>query len=93
MQVSTSSTQLGLGSELVDWYRDASSVPYGHLLTDWLPRTNDQLPYCTNTASIPSKSFTPQRLKHLQSLDDEHTKFLYSPSVPVIFPQVHKIFH
>ena len=27
MQVTTFSTQLGLGSELVDWYRDATSVP------------------------------------------------------------------
>ena len=27
MQVTTISTQLGLGSELVDWYPDATSVP------------------------------------------------------------------
>ena len=27
MQITTLSTQLGLGSELVDWYRDATSVP------------------------------------------------------------------
>ena len=32
MQVSTLSAHFGLGSELVDWYRDATSVPYGHLL-------------------------------------------------------------
>ena len=32
MQVTTLSTQLGLGSELVDWYRDATFVPFGHLL-------------------------------------------------------------
>ena len=43
MQVSTLSAQLGLGSELVDWYRDATSVLYGHLLIDLLPRT-DLLP-------------------------------------------------
>ena len=30
MQVSTLSAQFGLGSEIVDWYRDATSVPYGH---------------------------------------------------------------
>ena len=30
MQVTTLSTQLGLGSELIDWYRDATSVPFGH---------------------------------------------------------------
>ena len=33
MQITTLSTQLGLGSELVDWYRDATSVP---LLICWL---------------------------------------------------------
>ena len=41
MQVTTLSTQLGLGSELVDWYRDATSVPFGHLLIDLSPRTDD----------------------------------------------------
>ena len=34
MQVTTLSTQLGLGSELFEWYRDATSVPFGHLF-DW----------------------------------------------------------
>ena len=34
MQVSTLSAELGLGSELVDSYRDATSVRYGHLLID-----------------------------------------------------------
>ena len=29
MQVTTLSTQLGLGSELVNWYRDATFVPFG----------------------------------------------------------------
>ena len=48
MQVTTLSTQLGLGSELVDWYRDATSVPFGHLLIDLSPRTDDRLRYCTN---------------------------------------------
>ena len=55
MQVTTLSTQLALGSELVDWYRDATSVPFGHLLIDLLPRTDDRFQYCTNTGSIPSK--------------------------------------
>ena len=32
MQVTTRSTQLGLSSELVDWYRDETFVPFGHLL-------------------------------------------------------------
>ena len=91
MQVTTLSTQLGLGSELVDWYRDATSVPFGHLLIDLSPRTDDRLRYCTNTGSIPSKFYIPERLKQSKILDDEHTKSLYSPNVPIIFPQT-KVF-
>ena len=87
MQVTTLSTQLGLGSELVDWYRDATSVPFGLLLIDLSPRTDDRLCYCTNSGSVPSKIYIPERLKHLRTLDDEHTKYLYSPSVPIAFPQ------
>ena len=43
MQVTTLSTQLGLGSELVDWYRDATSVPFGILLIDLSPRIDDRI--------------------------------------------------
>ena len=92
MQVTTLSTQLGLGSKLVDWYRDATSVPFGHLLIDLSPRTDDRLRYCTNTGSIPSKFYIPDRLKQSKVLDDEHTKSLYSPSVPILFPQMQKSF-
>ena len=92
MQVTTLSTQLGLGSELVDWYRDATSVPFGHLLIDLSPRTDDQLRYCTNTGSIPSKFYIPDRLKQSKVLDDKHPKSLHSPIVPIIFPQKQKSF-
>ena len=54
VQVTTLSTQLGLGSELVDWYRYATSVPFAHLLIDLSPRTDDRLRYCTITGSVPS---------------------------------------
>ena len=90
IQVTTLSTQLRLGSELVDWYRDATSVPFGHLLIDFSARTDDRLRYCSNSGSVPSKFYIPQRLKHLRTLDDEHTKSLYSPSVPIAFPQMQK---
>ena len=42
MQVTTPGTQLGLGSEIVDWYRDATFVPLGHLLIDLSPRRTDE---------------------------------------------------
>ena len=92
MQITTLSTQLGLGSELVDWYRDATSVPFGHLLIDLSPRTDDRLRFCTNSGSVPSKFYIPDRLSHLRTLDDEHTKIFYSPSVPIVFPQMQKPF-
>ena len=90
MQVTTLSAQLGLGSELVDWYRDATSVPFGHLLIDLSPRTDDRLRCCTNSGSVPSKFYIPELLKHLRTLDDEHTKSLYSPNVPIAFAQMQK---
>ena len=92
MQVTTLSTQLGFDSKLVDWYRDATSVPFGHLLIDLSPRTDDRLRYCTNTGSVPSKFYIPERLKQSKFLDDEHTKSLNSPNVPIIFPQMQKSF-
>ena len=90
MQVTTLSTQLGLGPELVDWYRDATFVPFGHLLVDLLPRADDRLRYCTNSGSNPSKFYIPESLKHLRTLGDEHTNSFYSPSVPIVFPQMQK---
>ena len=45
MQVTTLGSQLGLGSELVDRYRDGTSVPIGQLLIDSSPRTDDRLLY------------------------------------------------
>ena len=90
MQVTTISTQLGLGSKLVDWYRDATSDSFSHLLIDLSPRTDDRLRYCTNSGSVPSKFYIHERLKHLRTLDDEHTKSLHSPSVPIAFPQMQK---
>ena len=87
-QVATLSVQLGLGSALIDWYRDTTTVPFVHLLVDLSPRTNDRLRYCTNSGNIPSKFYVPDNLKHLKYLDDEHTKSLYSPSIPALFPRM-----
>ena len=81
MQVTTLTAQLFVGSKLVDWYRDATSVSLGHLLIDLSPRTDDRLRYCTDGGSVSSKCYIPERLKGLRTLDDEHTKFFYSPSV------------
>ena len=90
MQVTTLSTQLGLGSELVGWYRDATFVSFGDLLVDLSPRTDDSLRYCTKSGSVPSKFYNLHSLKHLRTLDDEDTKSLYTPSVPIAFSQMQK---
>ena len=75
-QSATLSVQLGLGSALADWYRDATSVPFGHLLIDLSLRTDDRLRYCTNSGNSPSKFYVTDNLKHLKYLDDEHTESL-----------------
>ena len=87
--VATLAVQLGIGSALVDWYRDATSVHFGHLLIDLSQRTDDRLRYCTNRGNISSKFYVPDNLKHFKYLDDEHTKSLYSPSIPALFPPMH----
>ena len=87
-QDATLSVHLELGSTLVDLYRDATSVPFGHLLIDLSPRADDRLRYCTNSGNIPSKFCVPDNLKHLKYWDDEQTKSLYSPSIPALFPRM-----
>ena len=88
MQVTILGAQLGFGSELVDWYRDATSVPFVHLLVDLSPRTDDRLRYCTNSGSVPSKLYFTESLKPLRTLDDEHTTSLYSASIPIVLPHM-----
>ena len=92
MHVRTLSAQSGLGSEQVDWYRDATSVPYVPLLIDLSPRRDDRLRYCTQTGSTPSKFYIADRLKRSKILDHELTKPPHSPNVPISFPQMQKSF-
>ena len=54
-QVNTFNQQVGLRSELVDWYRDAVSVLHGHLMIDLPPGIDNQLRHRENTGVIPSK--------------------------------------
>ena len=49
MHVSTLIAQLVLRSQQVDWFEEATSVPYGHLLVDLSPRTGDRFRYPLNT--------------------------------------------
>ena len=63
LQINTLSQQLGLGSQLKEWYQDATSTPYGHLLIDLTPKTVDSLRYCTNSGSVPSNFYLQQEQK------------------------------
>ena len=49
LQVGRLNVQLGLGLSLVDWYKNATSVPDGLLLIELSPRTDDRLRYYTNS--------------------------------------------
>ena len=62
-QVGTLGVQLGLASTLVDWFYDATSVPFGHLWIDLSPRADDHIRYCTNSGNIRSKFFVQESLK------------------------------
>ena len=90
LQINTLSQQLGLGSQLKDWYTKATSIPYGHLLIDLTPKTVDSLRFCTNSGSIPSIFFLPQHKQQTTFLSDEHTTSLYSDNVPKLFPELQK---
>ena len=90
MHITTLSKQLDLSSELVDWYRDTTCVPFGLFLIYLSSQTDGRLRYCTNSGSVPSKIDVPDRLKQSKILDDEHTTCLHSPCVPITFPQREK---
>ena len=90
MQVNTFSTQFDLVSELVECYRVATSVPFGHLLIDLSLRKDDRFRYCTNSGSVPSKFYIPNCSRPLWTLDDEYTNSLYFPSVPIASAQMQK---
>ena len=92
LQINTLSQQLGLGSRLKEWYQDATSTPYGHLLIDLTPKTVDLLRYCTNSGSVPSKFYLPAGTE-TKFLDDEHTIRLYTPNISNIFPKTSKTIH
>ena len=56
-QIGRLSVQLGLGSTLIYWYRDATSVSFRHLLTDLSRRKDDRIRYCTINRNIPSEFY------------------------------------
>ena len=90
LQINTLSQQLGLGSQLKEWYQDATFTPNGPLLIDLTPL--DSLRYCTNCGSVPSK-FYQATVAETKFLEDEHTIRLYTPNISNIFPKTSKTIH
>ena len=76
LQINTLSQQLGLGSQLKEWYNKATSVPYGHLLVDLTPKTVDVLRYCTDSGTIPSKFFLPNPQTTFWTMNTQHLSTL-----------------
>ena len=73
LQISTVSAQMGLRSELVDWCRDASSVPYNDLIIDY-EQTIDYVILQTPDGSIPLNFHIPNRQKQTKILHKQQTK-------------------
>ena len=48
--------------------------------------------FCTNFGFVPAKFYIPDRLKQSKISDDEHTKPLDSPNVPIIFTPMQNFF-
>ena len=75
-----------------EWYQDATSVPYGHLLIGLTPKEVDSLKYCSNSGSVLTKFYLPAGIE-TKFLDDEYTICLYSPNISKIFPKASKTFY
>jgi len=78
-QVQKLATQLGLGSQLTDWYNNATSEPYGHLMIDLSPRTVDSLRY--STGFNPTVFYLPRSKAKVTTIEDEWTNDLYSQKI------------
>ena len=92
LQINTLSQKLGLGSQLKEWYQDATSVLYGHLLKDLTPKTADSLSYCSNRGSVPINFYLPAGVE-TKFLDDEHTIRFYSANISKIFSKTSITIH
>ena len=94
-QIDVLGKQLGLGNTLRKWYADATSTPYGHLMIDLSPKTNDLLRYSTDVTSFPTKFYLPSSRSRVTQINDQKSGLLYSKalsnfqhSIPEDFPEV-----
>ena len=87
-QITRLGTQLGLGKQLTEWYKRATSDLHGHLMIDLHPKTRDELRYCSRVAAFPTKFYLPLSQAKITNIDDEHTKRVYSFGLPNLFTRL-----
>ena len=75
-QIDLLGKQLGLGKTLRKWYAEATSVPYGPLLIDSSPKTNDLLRYSTDVTSFPTKFLLPSSRSRVTQINDQKSGLL-----------------
>ena len=84
-QVKHLGKQLGLGSELDIWYKNATQKPFGHLLIDLSPKTFEHLRFCSGFD--PSIFYLPKEKARTTIIDDEHTIHLYTSTTSTVAAQ------
>ena len=75
-QIKILGRQLGLGNELDVWYKTATQKPYGYILIDLCPKTNDSLRYSSDLD--PTIFYLPKHKARTTVLNDAHTLRVYS---------------
>ena len=81
-QIQKFGQQLGVGAQFKKWYEDAASRPFGHLLIDLSPRTNDKLRFATDIGQFPTKFYLPPSQARITTLEDDHSKRVYTQGLP-----------
>ena len=84
-QISRLSQQLGLGKHLTEWYKKATSKPFGHLMIDLSPRESDKLRYCTDSGTFPTRFYLLPSEARVTTIDDNHTKRIYAQALPEFY--------
>lgn len=75
-QVKKLSQQLGLGTELDVWYKEATNKPFGFLMIDLCPKTSENLRFCSGFD--PSVFYLPKSKARTTFVEDVHTVHLYT---------------
>lgn len=78
-QINKLSQQLGVGNDLIEWYKSATSEPFGHLMIDLSPRTLDVLRF--SSGFNPTTFYLPKSRARVTTIEDEYTTDKYLESL------------